>query len=437
MRGTSAIEQQWRSRGQIRSSREQFYEEQQNKTLRLLAGFFILVELILRIDSSYFDIRNPLGLPGALSQMLFYAFGLTFAVGVAKKKEIDFPWPPVAAIFWIAGLTLASVFAVRPGEAFPQAVSFAIYMVSGYGIYKVSLNDKLLFFGLKVIAVIGVGWSFFLMGVFIKHGMDLPYEYTAYLGYKGSFNHHAYGLLIINGAVAMLALLSKKKGWGLNLLITIIISWTFLVIIISQARACFLVFATTATYILLKNENIRGKGQSMIKWAWLVVTLIVIMWGIKGTSRMDEEMVKRFDFQDREYQLKKSHGRPQMLKKAFILISKNPIGVGGYNARYTNVGIAELAGIEGFLLHNQYLTAIAEGGWIVIITWLILIRNTMLRPLKYRWKTPARMGIYACWVNQIMMGFFADMIGNFFFLMLFVVSAAISLENRDRKEELR
>ena len=121
-----------------------------------------------------------------------------------------------------------------------------------------------------------------------------------------------------------------------------------------------------------------------------------------------------------------------MFRKGLILISRNPLGVGGYNTRFTSVEGAEFTRIEGYLLHNQYLTTVVEGGWILIITWIILVTYTLVLPFKEKWKHPARLGIYCCWLNFSIQALFAETLSNYYLLMLFLGSAAISLEMRNK-----
>lgn len=415
--------------------RESIYAAQERQTLNIIAIVFISIMLITRIDRMYTNIQNPFGLPGGLSQFVFYCFGLGFLFSVKDKQDLQLPWGKIASLLWVAGLSLATVNAISMRTALVQAISFGLYLLVGYGVFKACLDDQVLRHFSKLTVLIGIGWSVVIVYVFFKNGGKLPYEFIAFQGEKGTFNHHAYALLIANGGVCLLALLSKKKGNFWNyFIIPLLISGTFFVIIVSQARANFLAFATTCSYILLQNENIKGKGTLIIKVVWLMLTIVVIVWGIKEGAEKYEDVYKRFDFQDEEYQMKKSHGRPEMLQKAFILISTHPFGVGGGNARFTSAGKVELLRIEGYLLHNQYLSSIAEGGWVVIITWFIILKNTIFKPFRFRWKKPERLAVFGCWLNFCVDGFFADMIGDYFFVLLFVVSAAIALEKRDAGE---
>lgn len=415
--------------------REALYAAQERQALNIVAIVFVSIMLITRIDRMYTNIANPFGLPGGMSQFIFYAFGLGFLLAVKDKEDLQLPWSKSASILWVAGLTLASFTAIHFRIALVQAISFALYLLVGYGVFKACLDDQVLRHFSRLTILIGIGWSLVIIYVFFKNGGSLPYEYIAFQGVKGTFNHHSYALLIANGGVVWIALLSKKRGklWY-SFMIPLIISGTLFAIIVSQARANFLAFATTCSYILLQNENIKGRGTLIIKAAWVAITIIVIIWGVKQGEEKYEDVYKRFDFQDEEYQLKKSHGRPEMIKKALILISKHPFGVGGGNARFTNVGRQELMRIEGFLLHNQYLSSIAEGGWVVILSWFLILKGTLVQPFRHKWKKPERLAIYGCWMNYCIDGFFADMIGDYFFLLLFVVSSAIALEKRDESE---
>ena len=433
MRSPAADARRVRPVGQDGIRRNIVYESQQGESLIVITVVFIVAQFIMMIDSRYFDIQNPLGLPIGLSQGVFYIFGLTFAVVLARDTHLVFPWRPAVGLLWVLGLTLGSVVSKLPGEAFPQAVSYAIYFASGYGIYKACLNDRILKVALLVMAVVGLGWAIFIVMVFISNGGHLPHRYTAYLGYKGSFNHHAYGLLIINGGVAALALISKSKKPVATALMTFIVFATFSAVIVSQSRACFVAFAATAGYVVLKSDNVRGRGRVLIKWLWVLATIVAIFWGMREGSLFSEDVVKRFDFQDQEYQLQKSEGRLQMIRKGLILIARNPLGVGGYNARSSGVSIDELNPIEGYMLHNQYITAVAEGGWVVLIPLVVLVNSTLVRPFRNRWSSPVRLGIYCCWLNISVLLLFAEMMGNLWFLLLFMCSAAIALEKRDIK----
>jgi hypothetical protein len=413
-------------------SREDLYFIQEREKLNLVVLVFITIMVITRIDRMYTNIANPFGLPGGLSQVIFYVFGFAFLFAIKEKKELPLPWKKVAMVLWVVGLLLAVTMAIRPREALTQSIAFALYFVSGYGVYKACLDDKIFRHFAKLTILVGIGWSLVITYVFFENGGKLPYEYIAFMGEKGTFNHHSYGVLIINGGVCLLALISKKQGTVWNILIPMIISGTFFAIIISQARANFLAFATTASYILLQNENIRGKGAFLIKSVWLILSVIVVVWALKEGSEKYEDVYKRFDFQDEQYQMQKSHGRPEMIKKALILISTHPFGVGGGNTRFTSVERADLMRIEGYLLHNQYLSSIAEGGWIMILVWIFILKETLVKPFKYVWKRPERLAVYCCWFNYCIDGLFADMLGDYFFLLLFLVSAAVALEAKDR-----
>lgn len=415
-------------------SREELYSAQERQVLNILAIIFITIMLITRIDRMYTNITNPFGLPGGLSQFIFYAFGLGFFFAVKEKKEYPLPWSYIASICWVLGLALASVGAISHKIAVTQTIAFGIYFASGYGVFKACLEDKVFNYFAKLTFFIGIGWATVIVYVFFKNGGSLPYEYIAFAGVKGTFNHHSYGLLIINGGVACLALISKKRGIFWSITIPLLISAILFSIIVSQARACFLAFVATASYILLQNENLKAKGALFIKIVWIVLTLIVVVWGIREGSEKYGDIYKRFDFQDEEYQMKKSHGRPEMIKKALILISTHPFGVGGGNSRLTSVERAELMRIEGYVLHNQYLSSIAEGGWIVILVWILILKETIIKPFKYRWKKPERLAVYGCWLNFSITGLFADMIGDYFFVLLFLVSAAVALEKNDQNK---
>lgn len=415
-------------------NREELYAAQERQVLNILVIFFVTLMLITRIDRMYTNIANPLGLPGGLSQYIFYFFGLGFFFAVKDKKEFPLPWSYIASISWVLGLALASVEAISHRIAVTQTISFAIYFVAGYGVFKACLDDKVFKHFAKLAFLIGAGWSIVIVYVFFKNGGSLPYEYIAFAGVKGTFNHHSYAVLIINGGIASLSLISKKKGVFWSITIPILISAILFSIVVSQARACFLAFVATSSYVLLQNENLKAKGALFIKIAWLLLTIIVVLWGIKEGSQKYEDVYKRFDFQDEEYQLKKSHGRVEMIKKGLILISTHPFGVGGGNSRLTSVERADLMRIEGYLLHNQYISSIAEGGWIVMLAWILILKETIIKPFKYRWKKPERLAVYGCWLNFSITGLFADMIGDYFFVLLFLVSAAIALEKNDQNK---
>lgn len=412
-------------------TREELYAAQERQVITLIAIVFVTLMLIMRIDRMYTNIQNPLGLPGGLSQFVFYSFGLGFFFAVREKKDFAIPLGKLPAILWVVGLSLASFFAVQRRIAITQPIAFFLYFVAGYGVYKASLDDKIFRHFAKLSFLIGLGWSIVIMYVFFKNGGKLPYEYIAFLGEKGTFNHHAYGLLIINGGIAFLALASKKRGTFWNIVTPIAIIGTFFAIAVSQSRANFLAFTATCTYVLLQNENIKGRGALIIKTFWIVATIVVVFLAMREGAERYEGVAKRFDFSDEEYQLQKSHGRPQMIKKALILISTHPFGVGGGNARFTKVEKAELMRIEGFMLHNHYLSSIAEGGWLLIISWFIILNNTIIKPFKFKWRKPERLAVYSCWMNFAITGLMADQIGDYFFLLLFMVSSAIALEMKD------
>jgi hypothetical protein len=410
------------------------YAEQEKNRITIIAICFITLVLILKIDRLLTDVPNPFGLPGGLSQYVIFSFGFLFLFAVKQKESLKISWSQTAGLLWVCGLFLASISAESPRTAIAQAISISFYFLAGYGVFKASLDDRVLKQTALITGLIGIGWSLVIIYVFLKNGGKLPIEYIAFLGRKGTFNHHAYGLLIMNGAVSMLALFSKRKGVFWAILIPFMIAGAIFAVIVSQARACFLGLIITTSYILIRNENIKGRGAAILRYGWIIITLLVIVWTFRQGAERYEDVYQRFDFRDREYQKQKSWGRIEMLKKGIILISTHPFGVGGGNARLTNVQQIELMRIEGYVLHNQFLTTISEGGWIMFVVWFIIIKETIVVPLKFRWSKPERLAVYACWLNCNILGFFADILGNYFFIMLYLVSAAITLERHSENK---
>ena len=224
--------------------------------------FFVAV-FFFTAESHQFDFPNPFGLPGAISQYWIYLFGFTYAVVMKKKWDLVFPWHPIAAVLWVVGLTLATLIAAHPEKSWPQPVALALYFVAGYGIWKAACSERVLAAALVLIAIVGMSWSVFIVERFFEFGGSLPHRYIAYLGYKGSYNHHVYGLLIVNGACAILALISKKQSMFFKMLTTTIVGWTFFAIFVSQSRASFVCFVVTCSYILLKNETLKAEDRSL------------------------------------------------------------------------------------------------------------------------------------------------------------------------------
>jgi len=410
------------------------YEKEQSAVAYYSTVAFLTIVMFMNAETRHFDIQNPFGLPGGLSQYLFYGFGIAFAIIMKRKKDLLMPVSPLAGILWISGLSLAAVFAVKPREAYPLVISVGLYLFAGYGIWKATSNDRVLADVLKILALIGLGWSIFILKIFFEYGY-LPIEYRARFSFiHNSYDHTFYGMLIINGAIGALSLLILKKGWFTNTLIVAIVVGTFFTVFVSQCRSSLLAFCCSCTYLMLKNENIKKKGQNIIKGAWIVLTFIFVIMAARETSQMNNELMKRFDFADVDYQMKKSSGRPEMLQKGVILILRNPLGVGGYNSRFTSVGVTELAKVEGFVLHNQYLTTIVEGGWIVIFSIVMLIQGTIIKPLKFKWKSPARLGIFCCWLNCSIVAVLAEILGGYYFLMLFLALAAIAMEWKEQNQ---
>lgn len=413
------------------------YMEQSNRISLLLTYLFYAAILLMIAENRHFDILKPFGMPGALSQAWYYGFGFMMLFSLKKKKGVDFPWWPGAGFLWVAGLFLASVFAVRPREAFPTALAVALYLVSGYGIWKASLDDRVLSVVLKGMALVAGGWCIFLLKVYFEYGY-LPLIYKARLPWEYySYDHTNYGLLIANGTVAAVALLINRQGSFSKLFIGIVISIAMFTIFISQCRSAILALVSSLVYLLLKGGNIQRRGQSIIKGAWILIAMMLVGWSVNETSKLNDEIMKRYDFADINYQLQSSSGRPELLRKGILLVAKHPIGVGGYNARFTSVGITELQRTEGFILHNQYLTMIAEGGWIVLITIIIFMKRLIIIPLKNKWTNNIRLGIFCCWLNQSIVCIFADNLGNRYFLMLFLASAVVALEISEKNNQAR
>lgn len=412
------------------------HESRQNQFVIIVTVIFFIAIFFMSAEPHTFDIPNPFGLPLAMSQAWLYSFGFIYAVAIRVKRGVVFPWTQGAGIVWVIGLLLASVYSLRPDEAFPQAISIALYLVAGYGIWKASCSDKLLKVALILISIVGIGWSIFIIDVFHIHGF-LPHQYRAYLGFRGSYNHAAYGLLIVNGAVATMALFSKKRGTAYSIVVSIILSAAFFTVIISQSRGSFLALAVSCSYIIMRSDTIKGRGRTILKAAWVVVTVIFLIWTVKEISRMDQSITNRFNITNQEYQKRSTAGRIEMLKKGLILIARNPLGIGGNNVRYSSIEGSEYLKVEGYLLHNQYLAMIAEGGWVVIFTLYVLMRKTIVVPYKLKWHNPARLGIFCCWLNCSISALFTEIIGNYYMLMLFLVSAAIALENKARVEEVQ
>lgn len=393
-----------------------------------IVGLFVMATLLFMTSSTEnFDILNPFKLPGSISQYLFYGFGLFFIFTIKANKSLKLPFPWFVLLVWVAGLFISSFIAVKPKESFAQSISFGLFFLTGYGIFKLCLNEKIQSYLLKIIGIIGLSWSFFILNIYFKYGY-LPYKYKAAVDIPGHYSKHFYGLLILNGNIALLYFLSNKKNLLCKILRIFILSVNLFAIFISEARASLLIFIIISFYYLYNIENIRKKGKIFVRKLWAIFILLLVFFTVLHFLLEKKRILRNYDITNISYQEQRIYNRPKLLLKGLILIITHPAGIGGSNITATRVEREEFRELNKYFVHNQYLTTIAEAGWIVIFTLIILIRNMIIIPLKWKWKNKIRFSIFCVWLNFSLMLLFNEMIGVYYFLIFFLSSAIISAE---------
>lgn len=404
-------------------------ESSSKRTAEVLTAIFSFCIILMISAPTLLDIANPFGLPGSISQATYYSVGILMLFAFKQTLNVNPSLTITAGVYWVVGLMLASVISNMPRKSLSIAISVLLYLLASYGIWKASINSRVYTAVLYAFSIAGAGWAFFILRAYYEYGY-LPVEY--YMKFKdveGSYDRNFYGYFIANGAISLIALLTIKQPVLYRTLRLVVLSVAAAVIIISGSRQALLMVYISFFYFVIKSGILAKKGEKYLKYLWAILGICLIIYVLSETAQSYEKMAERFN-PDIEFQEESNRGRIDLLKKAWIIIKKNPFGVGGGASKYTLVGSGELRNVERKVLHNQFLTMIAEGGWIVIIPVFLIFKNTFIIPLRYRWSEMKRLAIFCLWINTIISGIFSDFLGIKFFLMLALGCSSINAEQR-------
>lgn len=314
---------------------------------------FLLIPFSLElINYDLFSFRIN-GLPYSLGMTLFIIIGL---INLEVSKLLS---NTIFKIYFsISFLTLIGCFfSVEFNNSIFRVLGWIVILIGAYGVSRL-LFIKQIFKSINIfIILMYLNWLLYVILNTISGSNIISYS-ESFTDENSVLNHHIPGIHLTFAATYIIynyGFIKRKFNFlGIFLILITIISCMLLE---SRSNLLFFILIILLSYFISNKK----------KLSFSILVLVISFIFIQLTSNL-ENINKRFDITDLEYQENTNKGRLELYSAFYENLTNYPLGSGP-------IEIYLKFADQSILMHNQFLTFIIMGGVLIVIPLFFLFKS--------------------------------------------------------------
>jgi hypothetical protein len=312
---------------------------------------------------------------------------------------------------------LGGIFGSQDLDVVSNSLGELLLLFAAPGMAQIFLKNEKVLNG--VFFYLFCGFLYWISSISTTLFLNSGVSYSQLYGEEGFLNHHIPGFYISvlgMGGYFYLAKIRNSPLFGYLLFI-----FSLVLCVYMESRSNSLVMILSVLYVNLKFSP---RTKMLLVFNYILISLLAYMF-IDFVGDYLNLDVLRTRFLDKETQIQTNQTRSQILENFTEQWLANPFGLGIKNTFMTNdVG-------NKVRLHNTYLTLLMGGGYLVIFSLILFLRNIFRLALssKLQKQTIIFVITLTAWLNYATI----ELFNLFYFLTIsFFIYSDIYIKNREK-----